>query len=54
MFTYETRVFGMFDASGTGVFDGPVIGNTMVVNFSGQDEVGDSCTLTGRFSATGP
>ena len=50
-FTYTTLVNGVFDSSGSGTFTGQVIDNTMVVDFLGQDEVGDTCTFTGSFTA---
>ena len=52
-FTYTTLVNGEFDSSGDGIFTGQVAGGDMLeVNFSGQDQVGDTCTFTGSFSVT--
>lgn len=51
-FTYVTMVDGVFDSSGDGTFTGQVTGNTLTLNFSGQDQVGDTCTSTGSFSGS--
>ncbi len=51
-FTYTTLVDGVFDSSGDGTFTGQVTGNTLAINFSGQDRVGDTCTVTGSLSGT--
>ncbi len=51
-YTYVTMRDGVFDSSGDGTFTGQVTGNTLTLNFSAQDQVGDTCTFTGSFSGS--
>ena len=51
-FTFTLLANGAFGSSGNGTFTGQVTGNTLTVNFSGQDTVGDTCTFTGSLSGT--
>ncbi len=51
-FTFTLLIDGSFDSSGDGTFTGQVTGNTLSVDFSGQDIVGDTCTFTGSLSGT--
>jgi hypothetical protein len=52
IFTFTTLVFGTFHSSGDGTFTGQVSGDTLSINFIGQERVGDTCSLTGTLSAT--
>ncbi len=51
-YTYEDFIDGNFDASGTSTFTGHVTGNTLTIDFSTQDQVGDTCTGMGSLSGT--
>ena len=45
-FTFTTVLGGTITSSGNGTFDGSLTGNTLTINFAGQDTAGDTCRFT--------